>query len=99
MKSLGGCGRIRSSVGCGKPSLETRDTHSRDVRGVGGVDFISNDRLAVVDNNSGSLRLFTIDPVELLEIARARVTRGHTETECKKYNIDPCPTLEEIRTG
>ena len=68
-------------------------------RGVGGVDFLSDQRLAVVDNNSGRLRLYTIDPDELLDIARSRVTRGFTETECMQYNIDPCPTLEEIRKG
>ena len=72
---------------------------SREVRGLGGVDFLSNQRLAVVDNGPGKLRTFTIDPTELLDIARSRVTRGFTDTECTKYNIDPCPSLEEIRGG
>jgi WD40 repeat protein len=72
---------------------------STGVRGAGGVAFLSKERLAVRDNNSGKLRLFTIDPTELLDIARSRVTRGFTDTECTKYNIDPCPTLEDIRKG
>jgi WD40 repeat protein len=72
---------------------------SRDEQGAGGVDFLSNQRLAVVDDNSGRLSTFTIDPAELLDIARSRVTRGFTDTECMKYNIDPCPTLEEIQAG
>jgi WD40 repeat protein len=72
---------------------------SRDEKGVGGVDFLTNERLAVVDDNSGQLHTFSIDPSELLAIARSRVTRGFTDTECTKYNLDPCPTLEDIQSG
>jgi WD40 repeat protein len=80
-------------------ALEHEIPVSRDERGVGGVDFLTNHRLAAMDNSSGRLRTFTIDPTELLDIARSRVTRGFTDTECVKYNIDPCPTLEEIQAG
>lgn len=67
---------------------------------VGGVAFMQNgNHVAVAHNEAGALLLLTIDNDELLDIARTRVTRGFTETECSTYQIDPCPTLEEIRSG
>jgi hypothetical protein len=68
--------------------------------GLGGVDFADDDRhLLVTAMATGDLHKVTIDTDELLGIARQRVTRGFTETECTTYHIDPCPTLEEIREG
>ena len=67
---------------------------------VGGVAFMPNGKhLSVTSQPDGELRLVTIDTDELLEIARSRVTRTFTETECTTYRIDPCPTLEDIKTG
>jgi hypothetical protein len=43
--------------------------------------------------------MVTLNPELLLETARSRVTRAFTQEECNTYNIDPCPTLEEIRAG
>ena len=42
--------------------------------------------------------LMTINPVELVEASIERLTRSFTVEECATYGIDPCPTLEEIRT-
>ena len=68
--------------------------------GVGGVAFVGDPQhLLVTALETGELRKVTIDTEELLSIARLRVTRGFTETECTTYRIDPCPTLEEIREG
>jgi WD40 repeat protein len=68
--------------------------------GLGGVDFVDDDRhLLVTAMATGDLHKVTIDTEELLDIARQRVTRGLTGTECDTYRIDPCPTLEEIRGG
>jgi WD40 repeat protein len=68
--------------------------------GLGGVDFVDDDRhLLVTSMATGDLHKVTIDPEELLDIARERITRGLTQTECDTYHIDPCPTLEEIREG
>jgi DNA-binding SARP family transcriptional activator/WD40 repeat protein len=68
--------------------------------GIGGVDFVDDDRHVVATAMAtGELRKLTIDTQELLDIARHRITRGFTETECNTYRIDPCPTLEEIRAG
>lgn len=41
----------------------------------------------------------TVDPDTLVRTARERLTRTFTPSECSTYNIDPCPTLEEIRAG
>jgi WD40 repeat protein len=35
---------------------------------------------------------------DLIASAAGGVTRGFTDTECSTYRIDPCPTLEEIRS-
>jgi len=73
---------------------------SSEGKGVGGVAFIGDGRhLAVSNMATGELLVVTIDNEELIEIARSRVTRGFTDTECATYRIDPCPTLEEIRQG
>ncbi len=58
--------------------------------------------LATAGHNSDGVRvllLLTIDNEKLLDLARSRVTRGFSDTECSTYQIDPCPTLEEIRGG
>lgn len=43
--------------------------------------------------------LLTVDTEALIETARERLTRSFTAEECSTYNIDPCPTLEEVKTG
>lgn len=35
----------------------------------------------------GNVLVVTVDSSELLDIARARVTRGFSETECETYRI------------
>jgi WD40 repeat protein len=67
---------------------------------IGGAAFVGDTQhLLVTALETGELRKVTIDTEQLLGIARSRVTRGFTETECTTYRIDPCPTLEEIREG
>ena len=48
---------------------------------------------------SGHLYGITLDYDELLGIARSRLNRGFDALECVQYRIDPCPTLEEMRSG
>ena len=67
-------------------------------RAVIGLAFISQTHLGVVLED-GQLRVVTIDTDELLEIARNSLTRGFTEDECDRYNFDPCPTLDQLRSG
>ena len=62
------------------------------------IEFIDQDHLLVV-SRAGEVLVLTLDEAELMLIARDRVTRGFTPEECATYSIDPCPTLEEIRSG
>jgi WD40 repeat protein len=67
---------------------------------VGGVAFTGDGtHLSVTSTATGELHRVTIDPEELFDIARTRLTRSFTETECATYRIDPCPTLEDIQAG
>jgi WD40 repeat protein len=46
----------------------------------------------VTSSDDGTVRVWTLDPNELVDIARARVTRSLTEAECQVYlHIDTCP--------
>lgn len=71
-----------------------------NVGGVGGVAFLeSGEHIAASNQADGELRIVALDTGELLDIARTRLTRTFTETECATYRIDPCPTLEDIQAG
>ncbi len=48
---------------------------------------------------NGAIVALTTDTQELISAARSKVTRTLTSVECRDFDIDPCPTLEEIRTG
>jgi WD40 repeat protein len=63
-----------------------------------GLAFISDTHLGVMLDD-GQLRVVTIDTGELLGIARSSLTRGLTQEECDRYHFDPCPTLEQMRSG
>jgi len=66
--------------------------------GVGGVAFMEDGaHLAVSSQADGEFRIIALDTEELLDIARSRVTRALTDTECTTYRIDPCPTLGRIK--
>jgi len=70
-----------------------------DFRGpeVQGVAFIDDRHLAVTPQGGGLL-IMTVDPQELANTVRVSLTRTFTATECKTYGLDPCPTLEQMRT-
>ena len=61
------------------------------------VEFVDNDRHLMVTPQEGQVLIMTLDTAELLDVARARVTRGFNPAECDKYQIDPCPDLESIQ--
>jgi DNA-binding CsgD family transcriptional regulator/WD40 repeat protein len=65
---------------------------------VQGVAFVTDDHLAVTPAE-GNLLVYTIEPGELLANVRESLTRSFTDVECSRYEIDPCPTLEELRGG
>jgi WD40 repeat protein len=84
--------------------LETRTVVHQipisNVGGVGGVAFLeSGEHLAASSQADGELRIVTLDTGELLDIARTRLTRTFTETECATYRVDPCPTLVDVKAG
>lgn len=63
-----------------------------------GFPLHGNDKLRSPPK-TGASSYTTLNPDELLSITRQRVTRSPTSTECDIYAIDPCPTVEDIRTG
>jgi WD40 repeat protein len=63
------------------------------------VAFIDEDRRLIVTGDTGPVKIVSIDSADLVDLARTRVTRGLSQSECDQYQIDPCTTLEEIRTG
>ena len=65
---------------------------------VQGLAFLDDERLAVVVRD-GSLRVYTLDEQQLIDLVRGSLTRSFTEVECDRYGIDPCPTLDELRGG
>lgn len=60
------------------------------------VEFL-DDRHLLVRGRSGPMLVYTLDTDQLLEIARGRVTRGFSETECQTYHIDPCRDFAAIQ--
>lgn len=46
---------------------------------------------------SGAVAAYTTNSDLLLDLARSKLTRGLTALECETYDVDPCPTLEELK--
>ena len=62
------------------------------------VRFLDDSRLLLVPSLTSEAIVVTLDPTDLADVGFARVTRSFTSAECQTYRIDPCPTLEEIRS-
>jgi hypothetical protein len=62
------------------------------------VEWLNDDHLMVISID-GSVLVFTMDGEDLRQVAAAALTRGFTEEECSSFDMDPCPTLEELRNG
>ncbi len=70
---------------------------ARDDR-VQAVGFANDGRHLIAATASGTVVMYTLDPGELLDIARSRLLRGFTDLECSLYFADgDCPTLAELR--
>ncbi|MCL1692613.1 MAG: protein kinase [Actinomycetia bacterium] len=76
--------------------LETYPLPDTDVTN---VEFIDNDRHLLITTAFGPVEVLTLDIDELIRESKSRLSRTFTDTECSTYNIDPCPTLEELQTG
>ena len=58
---------------------------------------VAGDRV-VFGDPGGVVFEITLDYQRLLGLASDRVDRAFTAAECSTYRIDPCPTLDEIRS-
>jgi WD40 repeat protein len=70
-----------------------------DVDEIANVEFIDDTHLFVTAGFGSEAIVITLDPDELLDIARSRLIRSFTAEECTRFGIDPCPKLEEIKDG
>ena len=61
------------------------------------VTYFDQDHVLVM-SRTGDAVMITLDNDELMDLAANRVTRSFTDEECSTYGIDPCPTLEAIRS-
>jgi WD40 repeat protein len=68
-----------------------------DVDEMANVEFIDDTHLLVTSGLGSEAIVITLDPLELLAIARERLTRTFTAAECATYVVDPCPTLAELQ--
>lgn len=59
--------------------------------------WLDPERIAI-GTSTGLWTTISIDRDELLDFALGRLQRSFTEQECETYRIDPCPTLDEIRS-
>ena len=62
-----------------------------------GESHSDNETLVVAPESGDQLLRFTLDPEILRQLALDSLNRGFRAEECATYNIDPCPTLEEMR--
>ena len=53
----------------------------------------------LVGTSDGSWATVSLDVQNLIDEVRASMLRGFTPQECLTYRIDPCPTLEDIKSS
>ena len=70
-----------------------------DVEEIANVEFIDDIHLFVTSGFGSEAIIITLNTGELLAIAQSRLTRGFTDDECAIYELDPCPTLDDIKRG
>ena len=58
-----------------------------------------DDETVLVGTSTGILGTLSLSTESFLERTRAALRRSFTAQECATYRIDPCPTLEDIRSG
>ena len=51
---------------------------------------VSPDGTRLATSADGVVRLWPMDVEELVASATSRVTRGLTQAECDRYDVDPC---------
>lgn len=68
-------------------------------RDITNIEFINDDRHLLITSSTGPAEILTLDPNELVNIARSRISRGFSAEECEFYQLDPCPTHANLSTG
>ena len=58
--------------------------------GVTDTRFFPDDSRILIGTEGGHVRIYTLDVEELATIARSRITRTLTDTECLKYHFEGC---------
>lgn len=61
--------------------------------------WVANDRLIVFLADGAKWLEVSLSVEDLVADARARLTRSFTVGECAAYQINPCPTFEEVKGG
>ena len=63
------------------------------------IDFSEDGKHALISTERGP-RIIPLDTEDLLTIARSRLTRGFTPSECAQFFPDvACPTLDQLKAG
>ena len=73
------------------------ELHRVPLAGVSDGYWIDNNHIAV-NTTQGLWTTLTLDIDDLIDLALDRLSRGFTEEECAIYRIDPCPTLDEMKS-
>ncbi len=75
-----------------------RVVQQTDLEGVSDIHWIDDDTL-LIGTNSGVVGTVSLSTDAFLDSVRGSLRRGFTDVECDRFNIDPCPTLDELRGG
>ena len=67
------------------------------IDGVSDLHYLSDDAV-VVGTATGQWMSISLDPADLVASVRSELRRSFTAEECVRYRIDPCPTLEQIKS-
>ena len=60
--------------------------------------WLSSEQLAVFLSEGVQYLRISLSGNDLVKEATGRLTRSFTVEECAIYEIDPCPTLEQLRS-
>ena len=57
---------------------------------IAGLAFAPDASYVVSTSDDGTVRRFTIDPDQILAIARSEIRRNPTTAECERYTLSAC---------
>jgi WD40 repeat protein len=68
-----------------------------ETHGLRGVAFVDDETLVVAPASEDQLLRFTLNPEVLKDLALDSLNRGFQPEECATYDVDPCPSLDEMK--